>query len=304
MSHPNARLTIHGRLILAKRVEAGWTVSAAAAAAGVSRQTGSKWVQRYRRLGAAGLADASSRPRRIRPGLPKRRVRRIIKARLAHRRGPRWLSWYLGIAASTIYAVLRRFGVNRLKARNAEPVIRYEWPEPGDLLHLDVKKLGRVPQGGGHRAHGRPGYRRGGGGWDFVHVAIDDHSRLAYAEILPDERAETTVAFLERALVFYEMAGVGVARVLTDNGSNYRSRIFCGLLAELGIAELKTRPYRPQTNGKAEAFIKILTNEWAYGHSYASNEERSKMLRAYLDHYNLRRPHGGIGYQPPISRVR
>lgn len=303
MSHPNARLTTHGRLILAKRVEAGWTVSAAAAAAGVSRQTGSKWVQRYRRLGKDGLADASSVPHRIRPGLPLRRVRRIIKARLLHRRGPRWLAWHLGIAASTIYAVLRRFGINRLKRREEEPVIRYEWPRPGDLLHLD-EKIGRIPKGGGWRAHGRLGHRTSGHGFEFIHVAIDDHSRLAYAEILPDECAESTVGFLRRALDFFEAAGISVTRVLTDNGSNYRSRLFCGRLAELGIAELKTRPYRPQTNGKAEAFIKILTREWAYGRIYASNEERSGVLEGFIHHYNLKRPHGGIGYQPPISRVR
>lgn len=303
MSHRNARLTVHGRLILAKRVESGWAVSAAAAAAGVSRQTGSKWVKRYRELGPDGLADASSRPHRIRSGLSKRRIRRIIKARVLHRRGPRWLSWYLGIAASTIYAVLRRFGISRLKKRDHEPVIRYEWPYPGDLLHLDVKKLGRIPRGGGHRAHGRLGYRRRGGGWDFVHVAVDDHSRLAYAEILTDERAETTVGFLERALDFYATAGIEVRRILTDNGSNYRARPFCDRLAACGIAELKTRPYRPQTNGKAEAFIKILTNEWAYAESYETNEDRSEMLEAFLHEYNLRRPHGGIGYQPPISRV-
>jgi transposase InsO family protein len=307
MSHPNARLTIHGRLIIAKRIEAGWTVSAAARAAGVSRQTATKWVRRYREHGEPGLCDLSSRPHRLRPGLPKRRVRRIIKARLTHRRGPRWLSWRLGIAASTIYAVLRRFGLNRLKTREREPSVRYEWPEPGDLLHLDVKKLGRVPAGGGKRAHGpsAESRRRGRGiGWDFVHVAVDDHSRLAYAEILPDERAEGTVDFLDRALDFFECAGITVKRVLTDNGSNYRSRLFCDRLAVQGIAGLKTRPYRPQTNGKAEAFIKILINEWAYEEAYASNEKRSEMFEAFIHDYNLKRPHGGIGYQPPISRVR
>lgn len=303
MSHPNARLTVHGRLILAKRVEAGWTVSAAAAAAGVSRQTASKWVRRYRQVGKEGLADASSRPHRLRPGVPKRRCRRIIKARLRHRRGPRWLSWKLKVAGSTIYAVLRRVGLNRLKLREREPVVRYEWPHPGDLLHLDVKKLGRIPEGGGWRAHGRLGHRKGGDGWEFVHVAIDDHSRVAYAEILPDERAGTTMDFTERALDFFECAGIVTRRILTDNGSNYRSRLFCDRLAALGITELKTRPYRPQTNGKAEAFIKIMLNEWAYGETYSSNEERSGMFEPFLHDYNLNRPHGGIGYHPPISRV-
>jgi transposase InsO family protein len=304
MSHPNARLTIHGRLLLATRVEEGWTVSAAARAAGVSRQTAGKWVRRYRESGTGGIRDASSRPHRMRPGVPARRVRRIIKARVLHKRGPHWLSWKLNIARSTIYAVLHRFGLNRLVSREREPVVRYEWPHPGDMIHLDVKKLGRIPHGGGHRVHGRTGHRKRGGGFEYVHVAIDDHSRLAYAEILDDEQAETTVGFLKHALDFFEGAGITTKRILTDNGSNYRSHLFCRYLVQRGIAELKTRPYRPQTNGKAEAFIKILANEWAYAEAYSSNEDRSGMFEAFLHDYNLNRPHGGIGYQPPISRVK
>ena len=304
MSHPNARLTVHGRLHLVRRIEAGWSVSAAARAAGVSRQTAGKWSRRFRELGQAGLRDASSRPHRTRPSVPERRRRRIIKARVVYRRGPRWLSWRLGIARSTIYAVLRRVGLNRLKVRDREPVVRYEWASSGDLVHLDVKKLGRINTGGGHRVLGRgPGRCRKGLGWEFVHVAIDDHSRLAYAEIRPDERSETTIAFLGRALEFFEGAGMKVRRVITDNGPNYKSHLFCGYLAERGIAVKKTRPYRPQTNGKAEAFVKIITNEWAYGAAYRSNEERAEMLDPFLRYYNLSRPHGGIGGQPPISRV-
>jgi len=290
-------------LALVERVEAGWSVSAAARAAGVSRQTAGKWVGRYRTAGEAGLADASCRPHRIRSGVPVRRCRRIIKARVLHRRGPHWLSWRLNIARSTIYVVLRRFGLSRLRARSTEPVVRYEWPEPGDLLHLDVKKLGRVPAGGGWHAHGRLGYRRGGDGWEYVHVAVDDHSRLGYAEICPDERADTTVRFLEHALAFFEGAGIDVRRVLTDNGSNYRSNLFVGHLVGRGIHVLKTRPYRPQTNGKAEAFVKIVTNEWAYSVAYQDNAERAEMLGPFLRYYNLSRPHGGIGGQTPISRV-
>jgi transposase InsO family protein len=304
VSHPNARLTIHGRLILVSRVEAGWTVSAAAHAAGVSRRTAGKWLARYRSSGVEGLSDASCRPRRIARRVPVRRCRRIIKARLVEKRGPHWLSWRLGIARSTIYAVLRRFGLSRLKRRHREPVVRYEWPEPGDLVHMDVKKLGRVPEGGGWHAHGRPGFRRGGDGWEYVHVAIDDHSRLGYAEICPDERAETTLAFLDRALDFFECAGITVKRVITDNGSNYRSLLFLDRLSAMGIQAIKTRPYRPQTNGKAEAFVKIVTNEWAYGATYACNAERAEVLDPFLRYYNLSRPHGGIGGQPPISRVR
>lgn len=305
MSHPNARLTVFGRLTLVRRVEAGWTVSAAADAAGVSRQTAGKWVTRYRLRGPEGLDDASSRPRRTRPGVSIRRCRRIIKARLLHRKGPHWLSWRLKVARSTIYAVLRRFGLSRLRVRRTEPVVRFEWPCPGDLVHLDVKKLGGIPAGGGHRTRGRGAATHGSGqGWEFVHVAIDDHSRLAYAEILGDERGETTVGFVGRALDFFEGAGIVTRRILTDNGTNYRSHVFLGELATRGIRAIKTRPYRPQTNGKAEAFVKIVTNEWAYGSAYRDNEERAEMLGPFLDYYNLSRPHGGLDGATPISRVR
>lgn len=305
MSHPNARLTVHGRLALVLRIESGWSVTDAARAAGVSRQTASKWAGRYREHGAAGLADRASRPRRTRPRVPERRCRRILKARLSFRRGPHWLASRLRLPRSTIYAVLRRFGLSRLKVRSREPVVRYEWPEPGDLLHLDVKKLGRLKPGGGHRFHPRgPGMHHKDTGWDFVHVAIDDHSRLAYAEICPDETAATTLGFLERALDFFERAGIDVRRVITDNGANYRSHVFCDALQTQGIKVLKTRPYHPQTNGKAEAFVKIVTNEWAYAMPYRDNEERAEMLDPFLHYYNLSRPHGGIGYQPPISRVK
>ena len=303
MSHPNARLTVHGRLILVERIESGWPVGKAARAAGVSRQTAGKWARRFRESGEAGLVDASSRPHRLPPTVPSRRCHRIINARLRHRRGPHWLSWRLHIARSTIYAVLRRYGLSRLRTRHTDPVIRYEWPEPGDLVHLDVKKLGRIGTGGGKRVLGQGPGRRGGVGWDFVHVAIDDHSRLAYAEICADERGETTVAFTIRALDFFEGAGVAVRRILTDNGSPYCSHVFADLLDSRGIAMKKTRPYRPQTNGNAEAFVKIITNEWAYGAAYQSNEERAEDLGPFLRFYNLHRPHGGIGGQTPISRV-
>lgn len=304
MSHPNARLTVHGRLVLVERVESGWFVSEAARAAGVSRQTAGKWVRRYRELGEVGLIDASSRPHRLQPMVPARRCHRIVNARLRHRRGPHWLSWRLHIARSTIYAVLRRFGLSRLRTKSTVSVVRYEWPEPGDLVHLDVKKLGRINQGGGHRFHDRgPGMHHQGQGWEFVHVAIDDHSRLAYAEICPDEQAATTVAFVGRALEFFEGAGITTRRILTDNGTNYRSHLFCDHLLDSGIKVLKTRPYHPQTNGKAEAFVKIITNEWAYGIAYQNNKERAEELGPFLRYYNVNRPHGGIGGNTPISRV-
>jgi transposase InsO family protein len=299
-------LTVHGRRILVERVESGWTVSAAALAAGVSRQTAGKWIGRYRELGEFGLLDASSRPHRIQPCVPTRRCRRIIKARLQYKRGPHWLAWKLRLARSTIYAVLRRSGLSRLKTRSVETTMRYEWSRPGDLIHLDIKKLGRIGQGGGKRAHGlsaasrRPGR---GLGWDYVHVAIDDHSRLAYAEIFPDETAASVVAFTSNALEFFQAAGIDARRILTDNGAGYRSNAFRELLERRTISMHKTRPYRPQTNGKAEAFVKIVSNEWAYGRAYLNTEERAEMLDPFLRYYNLERPHGGIGYQPPISRV-
>lgn len=303
MHHPNARLTIHGRILLCERVyRDGWTVTEAAKAAGVSRQTASKWVRRFR-VGLAALFDQVSRPLRTRPRVPLARVRTIVRARLRFRLGPHHLSWRLGIARSTIYLVLKRCGINRLKWPSREPCVRYEYPEPGGLIHMDIKKLGRIGQGGGKWIDGRNRSSRGIG-WDFVHVAIDDHSRLAYAEICADETRETTTAFATRALDFFEGCGFTIQRVLTDNGSAYRSHLFLDELASRDIRAIKTKPYHPQTNGKAEAFIRLLSNEWAYARAYGNNEERAQMLRPFLDHYNLRRPHGGLGGQTPISRVR
>jgi transposase InsO family protein len=291
-------------LLLVTRIESGWTVSAAALAAGVSRQTAGKWFKRYIVSGRDGLADASSRPHRIRPGVPKRRCRRILKARMLLKRGPHFLAWRLKLARSTIYAVLRRYGVSRLKSREREPVVRYEWPNPGDMVHLDIKKLGRIKPGGGHRAFGRgPGMHHTGQGWDYVHIAIDDHSRLAFAEIRPDETAGSVIAFTRNALEFFAGHGISVSRILTDNGSAYCSHAFRDLLLTEDISMRKTRPYRPQTNGKAEAFVKISTNEWAYGDTYLSNEERAERLDPFLREYNLFRPHGGIGGRPPITRL-
>lgn len=305
MQHPNARLSVYQRGLIVERVRSGWTVTGAARAAGVSRQTASKWVNRFRRCGPSALGDASSRPRRTRPRVGPGAVKRIVKARLRFRRGPHFLGWQLGIAGSTVHVVLRRLGLNRLRHSEREKAMRYEWPEPGDLVHLDIKKLGRIGQGGGKRVHGgcQP-HRYRGIGWDFVHVAIDDHSRLAYAEVCADERADTVVAFTARALGFFEGAGFGIRRILTDNGSAYCSHLFRDLLADRGISMRKTRPYRPQTNGKAEAFVRIVTDEWAYAGAYLNTEERTERLGPFLRYYNLYRPHGGIGGRQPITRVR
>lgn len=305
MHHPNARLTVHGRSLLCERVyRDGWTVTAAASAAGVSRQTASKWVGRFRE-GSVQLADRRSRPLRRAPRVPLERVKAIVRARLRFRFGPHRLAWALGYARSTIYLVLKRCGLNRLKWPDRQPAVRYEYPDPGGLVHLDIKKLGRIPVGGGHRSRGRCAETHDSAqGWEYVHVAIDDHSRLGYAEILADETRETTTTFAVRALNFFEGCGFSVQRVITDNGSAYRSHLFLNELSSRRIRAIKTKPYHPQTNGKAEAFIRLLSNEWAYGRAYDNNAERAQMLRPFLDHYNLRRPHGGLDGQTPISRVR
>jgi transposase InsO family protein len=210
----------------------------------------------------------------------------------------------LGLASSTVHRILCRLGLNRLRRVSSEPARRYEWESPGDLVHLDIKRLGRIGEGGGKRIHGpRNDVRSRGIGWDYVHVAIDDHSRLAYAEIHPDETAASVATFTANALNFFEAADMTVVRILTDNGSGYCSHAFRDLLSERGISMRKTRPYRPQTNGKAEAFVKIITNEWAYARAYQNTKERAEALGPFLTYYNRFRPHGGIGGQRPITRV-
>ena len=307
MSHPNARLSTYGRLLLCERVFAeGWSVREAAEAAGVSRQTGHKWLRRFREDGQAGLEGRSSRPRRLRPRVSSRIVREIWRRR-RQREGPLFISWMTGIPRSTIYAVLRRNGQGRLRDLDREPaesVTRYEHAAPGDLLHIDVKKLGRLGEGGGWRFGGRLAKKRTrGAGHDFIHVAIDDHSRLSYVEVHPDERAETVAAFTARAIAHYGEFGIEVKRLLTDNAMAYGSNAQLAVLQAHGVKRLHTRPYRPQTNGKAERFIRLLINGWAYRKPYESNEERLAALPRWVFNYNHRRPHGGIGGLPPISRV-
>jgi transposase InsO family protein len=301
--HGSARLSVHSRLTIAVRViEQGWSVTAAARAANVSRQTASKWVGRFRDEGEAGLRDRSTRPRRIHRRIAAEVVRAIERLRVNERMGPHRIGWALGLAASTVYAVLRRLGLHRLKRLEPRPeVIRYEWPAPGDLVHLDTKKLGRI-DGVGKRFGGPKRSRTLG--WDFVHVAIDDHSRLAYAEQLPDEHGSTAAAFLERALGSFAAHGIAVTRVMTDNGSPYVSGVFAGVLAERDIRHLRTRPYTPRTNGKAEAMVKVLINSWAYARPYESSAQRADALSEFIDFYNLERPHGGLNGTRPIDRIR
>jgi transposase InsO family protein len=305
MAHASARLTPRGRRLLIDRVRSGWTITRAAEAAGISRQTGSKWVARYRCEGEPGLADRSSAAHRQARAHPTDLVERVCALRLELRAGPHVLAWEAHLARSTVYAFLRRAALNRLdRLEPRPPVVRYERERQGELVHLDTKMLGRIGGGGGHRVHGhgaRDKYR--GIGWNRVHIAIDDHTRLAYAEELPDESPETTAGFLRRAWRFYAGHGITIERILTDNGGCYRSLELAAACDELGIGHRFTRPYRPQTNGKAERMVRTLLTEWAYARPFADTADRIALLPEFLDFYNHRRPHWSLNGQPPMSRV-
>lgn len=300
--HQNARTTPSGRELLVRRVvELGWTPSVAAHAAGVSRQTAHKWLRRSREAGSAGLADRSSTAHRRPHALPSEWADVVVYLR-GFRQPARAISGQLGIARSTVSAVLARRGLGALAALDAPPVpTRYERRQAGDLLHLDIKKLGRFRQPG-HRVTGDRSKVSRGAGWEFLHVAIDDFSRLAYVEILANERGETCAAFLRRAQAWFTRQGVVVKRVLTDNGTGYRSHRFRAACAACRLRHLRTRPRRPQTNGKAERFIQTLLREWAYGRVYRSSVHRGRDLPRWLRFYNCERPHASLDYLPPISR--
>lgn len=312
--HRNAALSWQGRRRLARRVVVeGWTIAAAAAAAGVSLRCARKWVGRYRREGEAGLGDRSSAPRRIANRTPGERIEAIVLLRRLRFTAAE-IAETLSMALSTVSGILTRLGLGRLGRLGLEPARRYERSRPGELVHVDVKRLGRIQGGAGRRVHGgrkhynparldAEGRRRLTVGWEFVHVAVDDHSRLAYAEVLPDEKAATAIAFLRRAIRFYRRYGIGVERVLTDNGSAYVSALHALACRALGIRHLRTRPYRPQTNGKAERFIRTLLAGWAYGALYRSSAERTAALDGWLGYYNHRRGHAALGRQPPVSRT-
>jgi len=308
VSHPRAKLTVQGRQLLIQRVlEQGWTVPMASEAQGCSPATGYKWIRRFHTEGLQGLGDRSSRPHRSPARLSPDRERAILARRQATLEGPHRIAWALGEAPSTVHRVLRRLGAPRLRDldRPTRVVVRYERERPGELVHVDIKKQGRIPKGGGWRIHGRaamPGGHRGDG-YDFVHAAVDDRSRVAYAEILPDERKETASAFMTRAFGFFAERGITVERVLTDNGSCYRSRTFARMLADAGVAHRRTRPYRPQTNGKVERFNLTLKWEWAYARAYDSNESRTRQLESWLHTYNYHRPHMAHAGRPPITAV-
>jgi transposase InsO family protein len=308
VTHARAKLTVAGRLLLVERVlEGGWTVTMAAEAQGCSAATGYKWLRRYRAEGHGGLQDRSSRPHRSPARLSHAREQAILQRRRSTLEGPHRIAWALGEAPATVHRVLRRLGVPLLRDidRPTRTVVRYERDRPGELVHIDIKKQGRVPAGGGWRVHGRAASpsRHRGDGYDFIHAAVDDRSRLAYAEILPDERKETACAFMTRAIRFYADHGVSVERVLTDNGSCYRSREFAGVLGDAGVAHRRTRPYRPQTNGKVERFNLTLKWEWAYARPYQTNASRTEELERWLHHYNYHRPHMAHAGRSPITVV-
>jgi transposase InsO family protein len=302
--HQNARTTRHRRMLMIERLQGGWPVPAVAAALGVDPKTVRKWRDRYAAEGAAGLRDRSSRPHHSPTRLDAGVAAEIERLRRQRLSGPA-IARRLGRPVSTIGAVLRRRGLGRLASLEPRPpVIRYERAHPGELIHLDIKKLGRIA-GLGHRITGD---RRGqsakrGTGWEDLHVAVDDASRLAYTELLPDEKKESATAFLIRALGWLERHGVTVARVMTDNGSCYRSGLFRQTCAAAEARHLRTRPYTPRTNGKAERFIQTCLREWAYASPYHTSVERAAAMPAWLCDYNTQRPHSALDGKPPISRL-
>jgi transposase InsO family protein len=314
MSHANALLTPKGRLRLARCVvDDGWTLRRAAERFQVSVTTAARWAARYRDHGEDGMQDRSSRPVNSPQRTPVRRERRIIAIRVNRRWGPARIGFLLGIHPSTVHRVLSRFGLARLSwldRATGRVIRRYEHQSPGDLVHVDIKKLGRIPDGGGHRSIGRAaGNRNKTGntanrrpGYAFLHNAVDDHSRLAYTEILTDEKKDTAAGFWERANAYFESCGITVKRVLTDNGSCYRSHAFKDALGT-EIKHKRTRPYRPQTNGKVERYNRTMLDEWAYAKPYASESERVAAFADWLHHYNHHRGHTSLKGQTPISHV-
>ena len=308
--HANARTCPKSRRLLVDRLEGGWSLMAAAEAAGVSERTAAKWLARWRAEGGPGLLDHSSAPRTRPTRLPADRVK-AIEALRRLRMTAAEIAEALGMALSTVSRWLRKIGLGkRSRLEPPEPPNRYERKRPGELIHVDVKKLGRIVVPG-HRVTGnrrvragRSGARRlGTAGWEFVHVCVDDATRLAYVEVLGDEKGATAAGFLRRAANWFKGMGITVERVLSDNGACYRSGAHAEACTELGMRHLFTRPYRPRTNGKAERFIQTLTNRWAYGAVYGSSAERTAALPGWLTHYNFTRRHGSLGHKAPAARL-
>lgn len=303
--HKNARLTPVGRSRVVHRIAHGESATQVAREVGVSPRTVWKWVHRHSIAGAAGLTDRSSRPHHS-PTALRRTPRRQIARLRRHRRSSLYIARHLQLPLSTVVRVQRQLGLNRLdRLEVPQPVVRYEWARPGDLLHLNVKKLARIRRIG-HRITGDRRWKHltRGVGWEFLHVAIDDHSRVTYAELLPDERGETAAAFLARAAAWFRAHGVRrLARVMTDNGAGYLSRAFQHALGALHARHLRTRPYTPRTNGKAERVIQTLLREWAYARPYRTSLHRSLALHPYLAYYNTQRPHTALNFLPPAHRL-
>lgn len=301
--HKNAKLTPAGRAELVKRVLfEDQTVSGVSEAMGVSRRTVYKWAKRYEAGGVSSLADRSSRPHRSPRRLAQKLVRRIEQLRRRRYTGLR-IAEELELAVSTVSLWLRRLGLGRMRDLEPRPVVvRYEKKRPGELLHLDTKKLGRI-QGIGHRIHGDQRRRSRGVGWEFLHVCVDDATRVAYAEVLPDEKGASATAFVQRAIAWFRERDVHIERVMTDNGSCYRSKRFRLALAAADVRHVFTRPYRPQTNGKAERFIQTAKKEWAYARAYRTSATRTLMLTGFLNRYNCRRRHRALGNTTPLSRL-
>jgi transposase InsO family protein len=303
--HGNAALSLNQRRRLAKRVvEERWSLTSAAAAAEVSEPTARKWVRRYRAEGEAGLLDRPSAASHVHNRTAEERVAAICALRHLRFTGAE-IAETLQMPETTVSGILTRTGLGRLGRLGLEPARRYERSRPGELIHIDIKKLGRIGQAG-HRVLGRgPGRHKDSGklGWEFVHVCVDDATRLAYVEVLGDEKARTAIGFLRRAIGFFGRHGVEVERVLTDNGSAYRSAAHALACRALGVRHLRTRPYRPQTNGKAERFIRTMLGGWAYGAIYRNSAERTAALDGWLWRYNFRRPHGALGRKTPAARL-
>jgi transposase InsO family protein/transposase len=308
--HANAALSLRQReRMVLLVVEQDWSIKAAAAAFQTSEKTCGKWVTRYRADSESGLLDRSSAPETVANRTDERRIEAIAALRRLRFTGPE-LAEVFGMALSTVSGILTRIGMGRLGRLGLEPAERYERERPGELIHIDVKKLGRIARPGhrmlgGQSARAQAGYHRRAHhlGWEYVHVAIDDCTRLAYAEVLPDEKSTTVIGFLRRAVAFYRRHGITVERLMTDNGSAYRSTLHALACRSMGIRHLRTRPYRPQTNGKAERLIRTMLGGWAYGALYRDSSERTAALDGWLWHYNHHRRHAAIGRQPPITRL-
>jgi transposase InsO family protein len=302
--HANARTCPNSRKLLVRRIEEeGWSLRVAAEAAGISERSARKWLSRWRAEGEAGLLDRSSAPKRVPSRLPADRLA-AIEALRRLRMTAAEIAEILGMALSTVSRWLRRIGLGRRGALSPpEPPNRYERKRPGELIHVDVKKLVRIEKGAGHRVTGKRTHQAKGAGWEFVHVCVDDATRLAYVEVLANEQGRTAAGFLKRAARWFASMGVAVERVMSDNGPCYRSFAHAEACEQLGIRHLRTRPYRPRTNGKAERFIQTLTNRWAYGSIYGDSTERTAALPGWLNHYNFRRGHGSLGHRPPAARL-